>query len=90
MKIKQCYHSWCRVDPTDKQIWLSKCVEQTWNNMRKQCLCKFSKSCVNFYNVPAYYIENAQKGLCKVKFAKFACARDKQYYMSELDSQTSN
>ena len=64
----------------------------TWNNVQacKQCLCKFYKCGVKLKTVPAYYIENAQKGLCKVKFAKFACARDKQYYMSELDSQTSN
>ena len=27
-------------------------------------------------------IENAQKGLCKVKFAKFTCVRDNQYSMS--------
>ena len=42
-------------------------------------MCKLASK---FYNVPAYYIENAQKGLCKAKFAKFACVRDKQYSMS--------
>ena len=48
---------------------------QTWNNAQacKQCLCKFSVFGVKFSNVPAFYIENAQKGLCKAKYAKFAC-----------------
>ena len=42
----------------------------------------FAQFGVNFLNVPAFYIENAQKGLCKAKFAKFACVNDKKYSMS--------
>ena len=60
---------------------------QTWNNAQacKQCLCKFLVFCVIFLNVPAYSIENAQKVLCKAKFAKFACVYEKQYSMSGLE-----
>ena len=52
---------------------------QTLNNVqaRKQCLCKFNVFGVKLKNVPAYYIENAQNGLCKAKFAIFACVNDK-------------
>ena len=49
----------------------------------KQCLCTFYGFGVKFKNVPECYIENAQKGLCKAKFAKFACVRYKQYSMSD-------
>ena len=67
-------------------IWKLRleCGIQTWNNAqaRKQCLCKFIVFGVKFTNVPAFYIENAQKGFCKVKFAKFACVNDVQYSMS--------
>ena len=54
---------------------------QTWNNVqaRNQCLCTFLVFGVHFLNVPAFYIEKAQKGLCK---AKFDCVSEKQYSMS--------
>ena len=55
--------------------------QQTWINAQacKQCLCKFWVFGVNFSNVPAFYIENAPKGLCK---AKFASVSEKKYSMS--------
>ena len=48
--------------------------KQTWKNAQacKQCLCKFVGFGVDFLNLPAFYIGNAQKGLCKAKFPKFA------------------
>ena len=51
---------------------------QTWNNAqaRKQCLGKFSVFCVKCLKVPTFYIKNAQKGLCKARFAKFACVNN--------------
>ena len=52
----------------------------------KQCLCKSYVVGVQFKNVPPFYIENAQKGLCKAKFTKFACVRDKQYSMSAVNT----
>ena len=65
---------------------------QTWNNVQacKQCLCKFFVFGVNFLNVPAFYIENAQKGLCKAKFAKFACVNEKQYSISDRRTDLQN
>ena len=45
--------------------------------MRKQCLFKFSVFGEKFLNVPPFYIENAKKGLCKAKSAKFACVSEK-------------
>ena len=49
---------------------------------RKQCLCKFYVFSVKSKNVLAFYIEKAQKGLCK---AKFACVNDEEYSMSALE-----
>ena len=37
-----------------------------------QCLCKIYVFGVKLKNIPAFYIENAQEGLCKAKLAKFA------------------
>ena len=52
-----------------------------------------SNACVNFFvfgvkflNVPAVYIENAQKGLCKEILSNLACVNDKQYSMSALNN----
>ena len=58
--------------------------KQTWNNAQacKQCLCKFYVFGVKFKNVPEFYIENAQKGLCKAKRQKIDCVNDEQYSMS--------
>ena len=54
---------------------------QTWNNAQacNQCFCKVSVFGEQFSNVTAFYIENAQKGLCK---AKFDCVNYMQYSMS--------
>ena len=51
----------------------------------KQCLCNYLAFGVNLFDVPAFYIENAQKGLCKAKFANFACVSEEQYSMSEFN-----
>ena len=60
--------------------------KQTWNNAQacKQCLCKYFVFGVTFKKIPECYIENAQKGLCKAKFAKSACVRGKKYSMPGL------
>ena len=81
MKIKDYENRSCNLN-------IINTVMQTWNNeqARKQCLCKFLVFGVNFLNVPALYIENAQKGLCKATFAKFACVNEKQYSMSVKNS----
>ena len=61
-------------------------LTQTWNNVQacKQCLCKFSVFGVKFQYDPTFYIENAQKRLCKSNYENFACVNDKQYSMSEI------
>jgi len=51
---------------------------------RHGIICKYASNAfviffvfgVNFLNVPAFYFENAQNGLCKANFANFACVND--------------